>query len=149
MVRESKKGADLVRKYRRLLEPWKGFSRKWQIQCQGKRFEVRSYGFCHWSKVIFLWKNGREFYRLTRNTKILAEKGDENLYRTEYFRGQLTRRYLGPQNCFVEFCQFLWKFRSYPTQKRFSQAAQVLKLDERVANKYTNFYQQYFCFKKR
>ncbi len=132
-----------------LPDPWKGFYRKSQIQCCGKQLEIRSYGLCHWSKIVFLWENDREFYKLTRNMKIWAEKGDNNAFRREYFQGRLIRQYIGPQNCFVEFCEFLWKHRNYPTRKRFSLAAQALKLDEKTTNKYVNFYQQCFCPKNK
>ncbi len=132
-----------------LLGPWKEFYRKSQIQYCGKRLETRSYGLCHWSKVVFLWKNGREFYKLTRNMKIWAERNDKYFPRREYFRGRLVRRYIGPQNCFVEFCEFLWKHRNYPTKKRFSQVALALGLDKKRTNKYINFYQQCFCPKNK
>ncbi len=143
MARENRQRAS------RLLDPWKEFYRKSQIQYCGKRFETRSYGLCHWSRVVFLWKNGREFYKLTRNMKVWVEKGDNDVYRREYFRGRLVRRYAGPQNCFVEFCEFLWEHGNYPTKKRFSQVAQALRLNRKATDKYTNFYQQCFCPKSR
>ena len=152
MAEENRQRADIIKiikRYHRLSDPWKGANREWRIQCHGKRLKVRSYGLCHWSKVIFLWENGREFYKLTRNMKILAEKGDKDIPRREYFRGRLIRRYIGLQNCFVEFCEFLWKHRNYPTSKRFSLAAQALRLDKKTTNKYINFYQQCFCPKNK
>lgn len=150
MAKENRQEKDrrlkqLIRRYHRLPDPWKGAYRKWRIQCHGKRCEVRTYGLCIWSKVVFRWRNGREFYRLTRNMKIFAEKGDENTYRREYFRGRIVRRYIGFQNCFVEFCAFLWKYRNYPNKKRFSRAVQELGLDKKTADKYISFYQQCFC----
>ncbi len=149
MTEKNRQRAELIKLYHRLPDPWKGVYRKWQMQCHGKRFEVRSYELCHWSKVVFLWKNNREFYKLTRNMKIWAEKDDKDVPRREYFRGRLIRRYIGLQNCFVEFCEFLWKYRNYPTRKRFSLAAQALKLDEKTTNKYIDFYQQCFCPKNK
>ena len=139
----------LIPKLYAKLPDWDQYPKVWRIQVHGKRLIVKSYGFCHWNKVIFLWKNGREFYKLTRNMKIWLEKGDDNTFRREYFKGNLVRKYIGWQNCFVEFCEFLWKHRNYPTRKRFSLAAQALKLDEKTTNKYINFYQQCFCPKNR
>ncbi len=152
MAKENRQEKDrrlkqLIRRAHRFLDPYtreKAYI-KWRIQCRGKQCEVRTYGLCTWSKVVFRWRNGREFYRLTRNMKIFGEKGDENTPRREYFRGRLVRRYIGFQNCFVEFCTFLWKFSKRPTQHSFSQAAQILKLDKRTTDKYISFYRQCFC----
>ncbi len=130
----------------RLLEPLKEYHREWSLHFNRKRFKIRGYGFCHWSKVIFLWEDGEEFYRLTRNMKIWAEKGDENIFRSEYFKGRLIRRYKGLHNCFVEFCEFLWKYPDYPDQEIFSNVVKTLKLDKITADKYIKFFQE--CFKR-
>ena len=150
MAKENRQEKDrllkrLIRRYHRLPDPWKGAYRKWQIQCHGKRCEVRTYGLCHWSKVVFLWKNGREFYKLTRNMKVWAGKNDNDIYRREYFRGRLVRRYIGQQNCFVEFFEFLRAHSCRSTQKSFSRVAQQLGLDKKTADKYISYYQQCFC----
>lgn len=127
-----------------LFNPWENFHRNWQIICCGRRFEVRSYGMCYWSKIIFLWENGVEFYKLERNVSILSQQNDENIPRTEYFNGLLIRQYTGPRNCFLEFCQFLRDDFDYPVRERFLEVAKALALDNKIADRYGSFYKQ--CF---
>ncbi len=132
-----------------MLPDWDQIPRIWRMQVHGKRIIVKSYGLCHYWRVIFLWRNGREFYRLERDMKIWRKKTDNETPRREYFKGNLVRKYIGWQNCFVEFCEFLWKCRNYPTKKRFSQAAQALGLDEKTTSKYMIFFQECFYSKRR
>ncbi len=130
------------RKRLRDVDPWKGYFRRFQEQyCGSKRFEVRSYGLCQWSKIVFL-RGGGEFYKLTRHVGV---EEDETVERTEYFHRRIVRRYLGPQNCFLEFCDFLQDCEIFPSEERFLQAAQALGLDAETAQKYGAFYRRCFC----
>jgi len=117
----------------------------WQIQCHGKSMRVETYGMCHWSRVVFLWEDGRKFYRLTRNMKTWGEKGDKNTPRKEYFCCHMARQYVGEQNCFVEFFNNLREHSEIPTPEIFAQVIQELGLDKATAERYVCFYKRHFC----
>jgi len=124
--------------------PWKDFYREWSRQKYGQRFIIRSYGLCQWKKVIFLWENSQEFYRLERDMDTYWEKDDEYALRKEYFQGELKREYLGQQNCFIEFCGLFRKKRTFPKQEEFFLAGQVLRLEKGILKIYIEFYQRWF-----
>ncbi|MDD5032041.1 MAG: hypothetical protein PHR36_03265 [Patescibacteria group bacterium] len=128
---------------------WDKVPKIWRVLAHNRRVVVKSFGFCHWQKVIFLWRNGREFYRLERNLGNCPGKADGEIPREEYFRGQLVREYVGQQNCFVEFCEQLWKHRRPPSKEKFSQVESSLGLDRATAKNYISFYRQCFCPPKR
>lgn len=126
------------------LDPWKNFYRERSRQKYGQRFIIRSYGLCQSEKVIFLWKNSQEFYRLERDIDTHRGKGDQDTLRKEYFQGELKREYFGQQNCFIEFYELFRKKRTFPKQEEFFLAGQVLKLEEGILKIYIEFYQQWF-----
>lgn len=118
------------------------FCRKSQEQYNGgEQFEVISHGFCYWSKVAFVRK-GVEFYKLTRT--VSSEIEDKNSERKEYFQGRLVRRYIGPRNCFIEFCDFLQKCDEQSIRQKVLLAAQMLKLSVATARMYGLFYRRFF-----
>lgn len=120
----------------------KEFIRKSQAQYnRSEKFEVLSHGFCQWTKVTFARKDV-EFYKLTRT--VCAGIEDEKSERKEYFRGKLVRRYLGMQNCFIEFCDFLQTCDARSMRQKVLLAVKSLKLDMKTARKYGTFYKK--CF---
>lgn len=125
-------------------DAWEDYYREWKRKWHGKRFKIRSYGLCAWKKVVFLWPNGREFYRLEKDMETFWNKGDRKALRKEYFRGHLKREYFGRQNCFIEFCFFCRDRRSVP--KRLTLVAKKLNLKTEILYTYVKFYQQ--CFLK-
>ncbi len=118
------------------------FCRKSQAQYNGCiGFEVLGYGFCQWTKVAFAWCS-KEFYKLTRTVSASIE--DEQSERKEYFHNRLVRQYLGKQNCFIEFCDFLETCEAKSMRQKVLLAAQALKLDMKTARMYMNFYRKVF-----
>ncbi|TRZ64620.1 MAG: hypothetical protein D4Q79_01140 [Spirochaetia bacterium] len=118
------------------------FVRKYQAQYNGgERFEILSHGFCQWTKVAFVRKDA-EFYKLTRT--VYAGIKDKDSERKEYFRGKLVRRYLGLQNCFIEFCDFLQTCNAQSMRQKVLLVAQELKLDMATARMYGTFYKKVF-----
>ena len=133
----------MKKKKRRDVDIWKGYFRRF-TQCQeGRQFEVKSFGLCQWTKISFWWSGADEFYKLTR--AVCAEIEDANSERREFFRGRLTRKYVGPQNCFLEFCDFLQNSSRHSMKEKSLQAAQSLNLDAKTVQKYITFYKQCFC----
>ncbi len=124
-------------------DPWKGSCRKSFEEINGKKFEVRSYGLCQFEEVAFLWPDGKRFYRLKRDLKIWAKEGDEKTPRIEYFNGREKRRYLGPQNCFVEFCETIKRCQK-PSDQTFLLVGQALKLEEGILDLYIKFLKKFF-----
>ena len=67
------------------INPWKNYYRHWEVQQNGKKYIIRSYGLCYWTKIVFLWKkNGRTFYRVVRNTDNFHIHDDSKIKRKEY-----------------------------------------------------------------
>jgi len=128
-------------------EPWKNFYRVSLHEINGRQFIVRSFGLCHWKKIIFFWPDGREFYRLKRSMAAWFKRGDERTPREELFYRKRRRRYLGPQNCFIEFCNLAMK-HDRPGKKEFQAIGRVLAIRKEVLALYVRFYRRHFLHKR-
>lgn len=129
-------------------EPWENFYRESHHEINGRKFTVRSFGLCHWKKIIFHWPDGREFYRLKRSMAAWFKRGDAKAPRTEMFFIQPRRRYVGPQNCFIEFCNLAMR-HTRPGEKEFAEIGRVLALKKKVLALYARFYRRHFYGKIR
>ncbi len=128
-------------------EPWKNFYHETPYEINGRRFIVRSFGLCHWEKIIFFWPDGREFYRLKRSMAAWFKRGDDRTPREEFFYCKRRRRYLGPQNCFVEFCNLAMK-QDRPGNREFRAIGQALVIRKEVLALYTRFYRRHFLHQR-
>ena len=115
------------------------------LRWRGVKFEVWRAGFCHWNKILFI-VGGKEVYVLKKD-KLTGPSGD-NL-RKEYFKGRLVRTYEGEQNCFIEFCEFLACFKSFPGDKEFESAGASLCLDDAATTLYAKMYNKIFGRQRR
>ncbi len=118
------------------LDPWKNFHREYSVKINGKKFKIKSYGFCVWNKVIFLWDDGKEFYRLSRNLK--SPRDDKGISRREYSNNKLIRIYKGPQNCFIELIEFILKGGDLNTAKK------LLKFCKKTFDNYLRLFKSAF-----
>lgn len=121
-----------------------GFYREWDARILDKEFKIRAYGFCHWSEVVFLSVDGKEFYKLVRNMKNWFEKKNKKTQRKEFFEGKIARRYLGEKNCFVEFCQNFLGCQTMSDLKRFKKVGKELNLKPRILELYIKFFKEFF-----
>jgi len=117
-------------------------------------FKVIIKGVANWIKIMYLWNNGTEFYRLEKDPDSIGKRPDRDIYRREYFFRKLKREYRGWRNCFEEFCEALEeicvKENRFPSGKDFDLAVEKLGgLDPDVKKLYVNYYREFFSKTKR
>jgi hypothetical protein len=110
------------------------------LNWHGVNFEVWSTGMCFWTRIWFML-GGKKVYNLERSELTGPSGGN---FRKEYFEGRLVRTYEGEQNCFIEFCNLLTSFASFPKSREFKMAGTALKLEGDVVLLYTKMYKKIF-----